>query len=263
LVSFVGGFGRDLGDGTLIPMGDDLVAYLETGRVVEGKPVSLASLQLLAPVPRPGKIICIGYNYRAHAVESEVPVPEEPVLFAKFANSVVGPGTPIVVPPEAQEPDYEAELACVIGRRACRVEERVALDYVAGYTCVNDVSARDLQLRVSQWTRGKAVDTFLPLGPSLVTADEIPDPQALAIRCVLNGETMQHASTRDMIFGVAELVSFLSRTVTLEPGDVIATGTPPGVGFTRTPPVYLQDGDEVTIEIEGVGVLTNPVQRAC
>jgi 2-keto-4-pentenoate hydratase/2-oxohepta-3-ene-1,7-dioic acid hydratase in catechol pathway len=261
-VSFVGGFGRELDDGTVIPMGADLVEYLAGERPMDGDPVPIASLELLAPVPRPGKIVCVGYNYRDHATESNVAVPDEPVFFAKFANSVIGPGASIVVPPETNEPDYEAELAVVIGRRARGVDERQALGYVAGYACANDVSARDLQLRVSQWTRGKAVDTFLPLGPRLVTADEIPDPQALSIGCVLNGETMQRSSTADMVFGVAELVSILSRTMTLEPGDVIATGTPPGVGFTRTPPVYLRDGDEVTVEIEGVGVLTNPVQRA-
>jgi 2-keto-4-pentenoate hydratase/2-oxohepta-3-ene-1,7-dioic acid hydratase in catechol pathway len=262
LVSFAGGFGRVEGDDTVVSMGRDLVEYLETGQVVEGEAATSASLDLLAPVPRPGKVVCIGYNYRDHAAESDVPVPEEPILFAKFANSVVGPGAPIVVPSETSEPDYEAELAVVIGRVARKVREADALDYVAGYTCANDVSARDLQLRVSQWTRGKAIDTFLPLGPWLVTRDEVPDPQALAIGCVLNGKTMQSSSTEQMVFGVAELVSFLSRTMTLEPGDVIATGTPPGVGFTRKPPVYLQDGDEVTIEIERVGGLTNPVQRA-
>jgi 2-keto-4-pentenoate hydratase/2-oxohepta-3-ene-1,7-dioic acid hydratase in catechol pathway len=262
LVSFAGGFGRVEGDDTVVPMGRDLVEYLETGQAVEGEAATRASLDLLAPVPRPGKVVCIGYNYRDHAVESEVAVPEEPILFAKFANSVVGPGAPIVVPSETNEPDYEAELAVVIGRVARRVREEDALEYVAGYTCANDVSARDLQLRVSQWTRGKAIDTFLPLGPWLVTRDEIPDPHALAIGCALNGKTMQSSNTEQMVFGVAELVSFLSRTMTLQPGDVIATGTPPGVGFMRKPPVYLQNGDEVTIEIERVGALTNPVQRA-
>ena len=246
---------------TVIPMGDDLVAYLLGDPADERDPIALAGLRLLAPVPQPGKIICVGYNYRDHAAESQVDVPQEPVLFTKFANSVIGPGAAIVLPPETAEADYEAELACVIGRRAHRIPERLALDHVAGYTCANDVSARDLQLRVSQWTRGKAVDTFLPLGPWLVTPEEVGDPQTLSISCRLNGETMQDSSTDDMIFGVAELVSFISKTITLEPGDVIATGTPPGVGFIRQPPVYLQPGDEVTIEIERVGALTNTVQR--
>jgi 2-keto-4-pentenoate hydratase/2-oxohepta-3-ene-1,7-dioic acid hydratase in catechol pathway len=259
LVSFEGGFGRVEGD-VVIPMGADLVEYLATGRAREGAPVCSTEVRALAPVPRPGKIVCIGLNYRDHAMEAGLPLPEVPILFPKFANSVVGPGEPILLPPETAEPDYEAELAVVIGRTARRVEAADAIGCVGGYTCANDVSARDLQNRTSQWMLGKAIDTFLPLGPVLVTPDEIPDPQALAIRCEVNGAELQSSSTAQMVFGVAELIASISRTMTLEPGDVIATGTPPGVGFARKPPVYLHDGDEVTIEIERIGRLTNPVR---
>ena len=260
LVSFEGGFGR-VEDDDVVRMGDELVAYLVTGEAHDGPRIPLASIRPLAPVSRPAKIIGIGLNYRDHAAESGQPIPEEPILFPKFANSVIGPGEPILLPEATEQVDYEAELAVVIGRMTRDVSVDDALSYVAGYTCANDVSARDLQFRSSQWMLGKAIDTFLPIGPWLVTADEITDPQALAIRCVLNGRTMQDSSTAQMVFGVAELVAYISRTLTLEPGDLIATGTPPGVGAARTPPVWLEDGDEVTIEIEGIGTLTNPVRR--
>jgi len=260
LVSLEGGFGR-VEDDDVVRMGDDLVAYLATGEVHDGPRTPLASIRPLAPVPRPAKIIGIGLNYRDHAAESGQPIPEEPILFPKFANSVIGPGEPILLPEATEQVDYEAELAVIIGRTTRDVSVDDALSHVAGYTCANDVSARDLQFRSSQWMLGKAIDSFLPTGPWLVTADEIPDPQALAIRCVLNGRTMQDSSTAQMVFGVAELVAYISRTMTLEPGDLIATGTPPGVGSARTPPVWLEDGDEVTIEVEGIGALTNPVRR--
>jgi 2-keto-4-pentenoate hydratase/2-oxohepta-3-ene-1,7-dioic acid hydratase in catechol pathway len=259
LLSFDGGFGRIEG-AEVIPMGADLVRYLATGESRDAAPVALADVRPLAPVPRPGKIVCIGLNYRDHALEAGLPLPEVPILFPKFANSVIGPGEAILLPPETTEPDYEAELAVVIGRTTRRVRVDEALGYVGGYTCANDVSARDLQNRTSQWMLGKAIDTFLPLGPVLVTPEEIPDPQALAIRCEVNGVELQSSSTAQMVFGVAELIASISRTMTLEPGDVIATGTPPGVGFARTPPVWLRDGDEVTIEIERIGRLTNPVR---
>ncbi len=260
LVSFAGGFGHVEG-GSVVPMGGDLLAWLEGAPAVDGPAVPLESLRLRAPVPRPGKIFGVGLNYRDHAEETGQPVPDVPILFAKFANSVIGPGEPIVVPAATRRPDYEAELGVVIGSTARVVSVAQALDHVAGYLCCNDVSARDLQKATSQWIRGKAIDTFLPCGPWLVTADEVPDPQALGIRCTLNGQVMQDSSTDQMVFGVAELVSYISQACTLEPGDLIATGTPPGVGFARTPPVWLHDGDEVTIEIEGLGALTNPVSR--
>ncbi|HEU4355406.1 MAG TPA: fumarylacetoacetate hydrolase family protein [Actinomycetota bacterium] len=259
LATFEGGFGRVEGE-RVVPMGADLVTYLATGRSADGPAVRLGDVRLLAPVPRPGKVIGIGLNYRDHAAESGQPIPEAPILFPKFANSVVGPGAPIVIPPETEQPDYEAELGVVIGRTASRVSTADALSYVAGYTCVNDVSARDLQFQSSQWMLGKAIDTFLPCGPWIVTTDEIPDPQVLAVRLTLNGEELQHSSTGQMVFGVAELIAFVSRTTSLEPGDLIATGTPPGVGFAREPPIWLRDGDVVSVEIEGIGTLTNPVR---
>jgi 2-keto-4-pentenoate hydratase/2-oxohepta-3-ene-1,7-dioic acid hydratase in catechol pathway len=260
LVSFDGGFGSLEGD-RVVPLGDDLVAHLAGEPPTRGDPVPVDQLRLRAPVPAPGKIVAVGLNYRDHAAEAGLELPEEPTLFAKFANSVIGPGDPIVVPPLTTKPDYEAELGVVIGRRTRGVAAADALGYVAGYTCVNDVTARDLQGRTSQWTRGKAIDTFLPCGPSLVTPDELPDPQRLAIRCLIGDEVLQDSRTDQMVWGVAELISFISQTMTLEPGDLIATGTPAGVGFARTPRRYLQHGDQVTVEIDTIGRLTNPVQR--
>lgn len=256
LVSYVGGFGRVEDDGTVVPMGTDLVAHLAGAPATDGAPVPLSSIDLLAPVPRPGKIICIGLNYRDHAAETGKAVPTEPVLFAKFANSVVADHATVAIPAVTDEVDWEAELGVVIGRTASRVSVEDALAHVAGYTCTNDLSARDLQRSSSQWTRGKAVDGFLPMGPVLVTADEVPDPQDLTISCTVNDLRVQHSSTAQMVFGVAELVSYLSQTMTLEPGDVIATGTPPGVGMAMSPPQFLQPGDVVVVEIEGLGRLT-------
>jgi 2-keto-4-pentenoate hydratase/2-oxohepta-3-ene-1,7-dioic acid hydratase in catechol pathway len=211
------------------------------------------------PIERPQKIVCVGLNYRDHAEEQGVDLPERPILFAKWPNALVGPGEPIVVPAITQKVDYEAELGVVVGERVKGVSVESALEAVAGYVCLNDVSARDLQFGDGQWVRGKSPDTFCPVGPSLVPRDEIPDPQALRIRAVLNGETMQDSTTANMVFGVAEIVAFVSQAITLEPGDLIATGTPAGVGAFRTPPVFMQPGDEITIEIEGLGALTNPV----
>ena len=261
LVSFEGGFGRVEGD-QVVPMGPSLVDWLAFGTqgVATGTPRPLAEVRLLAPVPRPGKIICVGLNYRDHAKETGQPIPSEPVLFSKFANSVVGPGADVVVPPEADQVDYEAELAVVIGRRASAVPAAQALDHVAGYACANDVSSRSLQFRSSQWLLGKAIDTFLPLGPFLVTADEVPDPQALGIRCLVNDEVLQSSDTGQMVFGVAELVSFISRTITLEPGDLVVTGTPSGVGMAADPPRYLRPGDRMRVEIDGLGELDNTVR---
>jgi 2,4-diketo-3-deoxy-L-fuconate hydrolase len=215
--------------------------------------------KLLAPVDKPGKILCIGLNYRKHAEESGGAPPANPILFAKYDNSIVGPGANIVIPPITEKVDYEAELGVVIAKRASAVSEADALSYVLGYTCINDVSARDLQFGDSQWTRGKTLDTFCPIGPCIVTTDEIADPQTLGIRCRVNGETLQDSNTADMIFSVAEIISFLSQGITLEPGDVIATGTPEGVGFARDPSIYLKPGDVVDVEIDGIGTLTNPV----
>ncbi|MCB1785759.1 MAG: fumarylacetoacetate hydrolase family protein [Gammaproteobacteria bacterium] len=220
----------------------------------------------LAPV-RPTDIYGIGLNYRAHAAETGAPIPENPVMFMKPSTAVTDPGEPILLPRACEhgpEVDYEAELAVVIGRTARDVSEADALDHVFGYTCANDVSARRWQKHAGggQWVRGKSFDTFCPLGPLLVTADEIPDPQSLPIRSVLNGTTMQSSTTGDMIFSVAKLIAFISRDTTLLPGSVILTGTPEGVGFARKPPVYLSHGDTIEIVIDGIGTLRNPVRNA-
>lgn len=218
--------------------------------------------KLLAPVA-PAAFFCIGLNYRRHAEEGKAAIPQFPVLFMKSPAAVQNPGDPIVLPRQlrSEEVDYECELAVVIGRRCKNVSKEQALDYVLGYTCANDVSARDWQGKWggSQWCRGKTFDTFAPMGPCLVLKDEIPDPARLKIRTVLNGQTMQDWRCDDMIFDVPSLVSFLSGSTTLPPGTVILTGTPHGVGFARKPPVFLQPGDSVTIEIDGIGALTNPV----
>ena len=212
-------------------------------------------------ISRPGKIVCVGLNYLDHAQETGQEVPRAPLLFAKWPNTLIGHGDTIVLPREAGEVDYEAELGVVIGTTAKHVAEAQALDHVEGYICLNDVSARDLQFADGQWTRGKSPDTFCPVGPRLVARGEIDDPQQLAIRCILNGQTMQDSSTAQMIFSVAEIIAYVSRVITLEPGDLIATGTPAGVGVFRDPKVLLKDGDEVSVEIDGLGTLTNPVEK--
>jgi 2-keto-4-pentenoate hydratase/2-oxohepta-3-ene-1,7-dioic acid hydratase in catechol pathway len=212
-------------------------------------------------IGRPGKIVCVGLNYLDHAQETGQELPKAPLLFAKWPNTLIGAGDPIVLPEASQEVDYEAELGVVIGTTAKHVSEADALDHVTGYICLNDVSARDLQFADGQWTRGKSPDTFCPVGPRLVPREEIDDPQKLGIRCILNGETMQDSSTAQMIFSVAEIIAYVSRVITLEPGDLIATGTPAGVGVFRDPKVLLKDGDEVSIEIDGLGTLTNPVEK--
>jgi 2-keto-4-pentenoate hydratase/2-oxohepta-3-ene-1,7-dioic acid hydratase in catechol pathway len=212
-------------------------------------------------IERPAKIICVGLNYRDHAEETGAELPKAPLLFAKWPNTLIGHGDPILLPEASAQVDYEAELGVVIGTAGRHIAEADALHHVRGYICVNDVSARDLQFADGQWTRGKSPDTFCPVGPRLVAREEIDDPQALAIRCILNGETMQDSSTANMIFSVAEIISYVSRTVTLDPGDLIATGTPAGVGVFRDPKVLLKDGDEVTVEVEGLGALTNPVKK--
>jgi 5-carboxymethyl-2-hydroxymuconate isomerase len=208
------------------------------------------------------KIVCVGLNYVDHAREVDLELPEQPLLFAKWPNAVIASGEPIVIPRGVEQVDYEAELAAVIGARVKGVSVENALEAVGGYTCLNDVSARTLQFADGQWTRGKSLDTFCPIGPRVVPREEIGDPQSLRISCRLNGELVQDASTADMIFGVAELIAYISETITLEPGDVIATGTPPGVALGRADPRYLQDGDSIEVEIEGIGILANPVASA-
>jgi 2-keto-4-pentenoate hydratase/2-oxohepta-3-ene-1,7-dioic acid hydratase in catechol pathway len=209
-------------------------------------------------IARPQKIVCIGLNYRDHAEEQGTELPERPLLFAKWPNTLIPSGDPIRIPSISEKVDYEAELGVVIGRRAARVSADDALDHVAGYVVANDVSGRDLQFSDGQWVRGKSLDTFLPVS-ELVPASQVPDPQSLPIRAILNGDVMQDSSTSNMIFGVAEIVSFVSQAITLEPDDLIITGTPAGVGAFRDPPVWLRPGDEITIEIDGIGRITNPV----
>jgi 2-keto-4-pentenoate hydratase/2-oxohepta-3-ene-1,7-dioic acid hydratase in catechol pathway len=229
---------------------------------VTGRQATVA--KLLAPVA-PTNILCIGLNYRRHAAEGKAPIPQFPVLFMKATSALQNPGDPILLPRHlrSDEVDYECELAVVIGQRAKNVSRDRALDYVLGYTCANDVSARDWQGKWggSQWCRGKTFDTFAPMGPCLVTPDEIPDPNALAIKLLVNGEALQDWNTDDMIFSVPTLIEFLSGSTTLLPGTLILTGTPHGVGFARKPPRWLNAGDSVTVEIERIGSLTNPVQE--
>ncbi len=219
----------------------------------------VGSVELGPPMPDPDKIICIGLNYADHASEAGLAQTEVPVFFAKFRNALVGPAAPIVLPRVSREIDYEGELAVVIGQRCKDVSASVALEYVAGYSVFNDVSARDLQMQTSQYMAGKALDTFAPMGPGIVPASEIPNPQTLMLHTRVNGQVVQRASTATMIFSVATVISFLSSLMTLEPGDIIATGTPSGVGFKRTPPIFLKAGDIVEVEIERVGHIRNPV----
>jgi 2-keto-4-pentenoate hydratase/2-oxohepta-3-ene-1,7-dioic acid hydratase in catechol pathway len=221
--------------------------------------IDAAKTRLRAPIPKPPKIICIGLNYRDHAAEARMALPEVPTVFAKFPNTVTGHMHPIVLPRNSVKPDYEAELGVVIGKGGRHIPEAGWREHVFGYTIVNDVSARDFQMQTSQWTIGKTFDTFAPMGPVIVTADEIEDPHKLAISLTLNGELMQNSNTSNMIFGVPQLIAFLSSVMTLTPGDIISTGTPAGVGFARKPPRWLLPGDEVAIEVEGIGRLVNPV----
>jgi 2-keto-4-pentenoate hydratase/2-oxohepta-3-ene-1,7-dioic acid hydratase in catechol pathway len=211
--------------------------------------------RLLCPLTRPEKILCIGKNYADHCREFDSSLPERPILFAKYRNALSGPGDRVVVPALSSAIDYEAELAAVIGKRCRDVSESEALGFVFGYTCANDLTMRDVQREDGQWTRAKSPDGFCPLGPWIVTADEVPDPQDLPLKLTLNGRVMQDSSTREMVFGVAGLVSFLSRTMTLRPGDVILTGTPAGVGMGKKPPVFLRGGDRVVVDIGGIGSL--------
>jgi 2-keto-4-pentenoate hydratase/2-oxohepta-3-ene-1,7-dioic acid hydratase in catechol pathway len=240
-------------------------ALLNAAREVAARPgavgVPAGSARLHAPVHDPQKVVCVGLNYRDHAAESKMPIPKEPVLFSKFPTALIGAGDAIVVPKVSTKVDYEAELVIVIGKRGRRVPEAKALDHVAGYAVGHDVSARDWQLEKDgkQWMVGKTFDTFAPVGPTLVTRDEVPDPHKLGIRLRLNGKTMQDSNTEQMIFSVAQLVAYLSVVFTLEPGDLIFTGTPPGIGHAQSPPVYLRGGETVEVEIDTLGTLANTV----
>ncbi len=218
---------------------------------------------LRAPIPWPGKIIAVGLNYRDHSIEAGAKqLPQTPIIFAKFTTSISGPGDAIVIPPSDPQVDYEAELAVVIGRKGKAIAAADAMNYVGGYMPLNDVSARAWQFADKQWVRGKSCDTFCPIGPWLTTRDAVADPHALAISARVNGTTLQDSSTSKMIFRIPELIEFISAAMTLEPGDIIATGTPEGVGVFRTPPIFLKAGDIVEVEVEGLGVLRNPVVTA-
>ncbi len=238
--------------------GKEAIARVETFSL-SAPYVDSESVRLLAPVPRPPKLICVGLNYLDHAKEAKMEIPQVPTIFSKFSSSVIGPGAEIVLPRNSAKPDYEAEFAFVIGKPGRHIPQDRAMEHVFGYTIVNDVSARDFQLATTQWLMGKTFDTFAPMGPWIVTADEIPDPHALDIRMTINGEVLQDSNTRELIFKIPQLVAFLSSAFTLEPGDVVSTGTPAGVGFGHKPPRWLKPGDECVIFIEGIGELRNPV----
>jgi 2-keto-4-pentenoate hydratase/2-oxohepta-3-ene-1,7-dioic acid hydratase in catechol pathway len=254
------------------PSFSDMTAFLSAGpsvladaqRISRGdlKPAAkyrLNEVTLLAPVTRPRKIIAVGLNYRDHAIETKLEIPTTPIIFAKFPSSINGPDAPVVIPADDPQADYEAELAVVIGRRTKAVSESEALTSVAGYMPLNDVSARRWQFADKQWVRGKSCDTFCPTGPWLTTADAVSDPHALSIRMRVNGNTVQNSNTSNLIFRIPTLIHFISAAITLEPGDIIATGTPDGVGVFRKPPVFLKSGDVMEVDIEGLGVLRNAV----
>jgi 2-keto-4-pentenoate hydratase/2-oxohepta-3-ene-1,7-dioic acid hydratase in catechol pathway len=245
----------------LLPLFDELCAWASQQFDVGNEVLSLNTLELGPPVPDPDKILCLGVNYREHAVEAQQEIPKVPLIFAKFRNGLIGPTSPILLPRVSTHIDYEGELAVIIGKRCKAVPEEEALHYVAGYSIIDDVTARDIQAQTSQWTAGKALDTFAPMGPGIIPASQIPDPQTLTLVTRVNGQEVQHDTTANMIFSVASAIAFLSSLMTLEPGDILATGTPSGVGFKRTPPLFLQDGDVVEVEIERIGLLRNPVKQ--
>ena len=242
----------------LLELGEEGLSRART-LVEQARPAhALGEVKLLAPIQNPSKIVAIGLNYMDHCREQKIDPPKLPIIFTKFSTAIIGPGDTIAwTPGLTSQVDYEAELAVVIGRPARRVSAAAALDYVAGYTNCNDVSARDLQFGDGQWVRGKSLDTFCPLGPWLVTRDEIPDPHNLNIRCTVNDRVLQNSNTRELIFNIPTLIEFASQAFTLLPGDIISTGTPDGVGVFRNPKIFLQDGDVVTVEVEGLGKLTN------
>lgn len=223
-----------------------------------GAGIPLAEAKLHTPIPDSEKFICIGLNYRDHAIESGMEIPDTPIVFTKYRNAIIGPGEPIKIPPVSSEVDYEAEFAFVIGKTAKNIAAADWEDYVFGYTIVNDVSARDYQMATSQWTIGKTFDTFGPTGPAIVSKDEVADPHNLRISLKLNGQVLQDSSTDQLIFRIPDLIEYLTKVMTLVPGDIISTGTPPGVGFARKPPVFMKPGDEVIVKVEGLGELRNP-----
>jgi len=229
------------------------------GKQPSGEVVPLANTRLLAPLLRPPKIICVGLNYRDHAIESKMEIPKVPTIFSKYSTAVIGPGENIVLPKLSAKPDYEAEFAFVIGKGGRHIARNRWQEHIFGYTNFNDVSARDYQMATTQWMMGKTFDTFAPMGPAIVTADEVPDPHALDIQMVINGEVLQSSNTSQLIFRIPDLIEYLSGVFTLESGDIISTGTPSGVGFSKNPPRWLRGGDDVVVRITGLGELRNPV----
>jgi 2-keto-4-pentenoate hydratase/2-oxohepta-3-ene-1,7-dioic acid hydratase in catechol pathway len=267
--------GAVLGSDTVLDLSSlgftSLLALIEAGPEALAKAENLAyepprtaehplrSVKLLAPIPKPPKVVCVGLNYRDHAIETGAQIPDVPTIFNKFSTAVIGPGDTIVLPKVSSAPDYEAELAFVIGRRGRHIAAKNWKDYIFGYTIMNDVSARDYQRATTQWLMGKTFDTFAPIGPWIVTASDIADPHDLDIQLEIAGEVLQRSNTRELIFKIPDLIAFLSSVFTLEPGDIISTGTPAGVGFTRTPPRFLQHGEEVVVKIPAIGELRNPI----
>jgi 2-keto-4-pentenoate hydratase/2-oxohepta-3-ene-1,7-dioic acid hydratase in catechol pathway len=240
---------------------DDMIALIANGRELPavGPLYPIASVKLLAPIPKPGKILMVGLNYRDHAIETKMEIPKVPTIFSKFSNTVIGPGENIVLPRKTEKPDYEAEFAFVIGKGGRHIDPARWQEHIFGYTIVNDVSARDFQMATTQWLMGKSCDTFCPMGPWIVTKDEIADPHNLDVKMIVNGEVLQHSNTREFIFRIPDLLAYISSVITLEPGDLVSTGTPSGVGFARKPPRFLRPGDECVVEVEGIGALRNPV----
>jgi 2-keto-4-pentenoate hydratase/2-oxohepta-3-ene-1,7-dioic acid hydratase in catechol pathway len=244
-----------------IAAGDSALAA--AGRLLAAPPAGaiypLEKVRLKAPVPGPGKILLVGLNYRDHAAESNMEIPKVPTVFAKLRNTVIGPGEPIVLPRKSEKPDYEAEFAFVVGKGGRHMDPNRWKEHVFGYLNLNDVSARDFQLSTTQWLLGKSCDTFCPMGPWIVTPDEIADPHQLDVSMTVNGEVLQHSNTRELIFRIPDLLAYVSQVMTLDPGDIISTGTPSGVGFARKPPRFLRPGDECVVEVQGLGQLRNPV----
>ena len=246
---------------SFLEAGEPALSAASTAVALGGSSFSANDVKILAPISNPEKVVCIGLNYADHAAESGMDIPPEPVVFSKYASAIIGPGDMIKLPPSSNEPDYEVELVVVIGKSGFNISQTDAMNHVAGYTVGHDVSARDYQLQkpAGQWMMGKTFDTFAPIGPDLVTADEVGDPNDLGIRCILNNETVQDSNTAQLIFKIPELIAYLSHVFTLNPGDLIFTGTPPGVGMARDQQLWLKAGDKVVCEVDGIGRLENPV----